>query len=60
MKHKQKCGDDNKTTIKASNEAHLHCKNHFHKNPLYFRIYADFEADYEKDNSSIDNKTTNK
>ena len=32
---------------------------HFHKNPLYFRIYADFEADNEKDNSIIANKTTN-
>ena len=31
----------------------------FYKNPLYFRIYADFEADNEKDNSSIGNKTTN-
>ena len=59
MKHKQKCGDDNITTIKTSNESHLRWKNHFHKNPLYFRIYADFEADNEKDNSSIGNKTTN-
>ena len=28
-----------------------------HKNPLYFRIYADFEADNEKDNRFIGNKT---
>ena len=34
-------------------------KKHFHKNPFYFRIYADFEADNEKDNSSAGNKTTN-
>ena len=34
-------------------------KKHFPKNPLYFRIYADFEADNEKDNSSVGNKTTN-
>ena len=34
-------------------------KKHFHKNPLNFRIYADFEADNEKDNSKIGNKTTN-
>ena len=59
MKHKQKCGEDNIATIKASNESHLHWKNHFHKNPLDFRIYADFEADNEKDNSIIGNKTTN-
>ena len=34
-------------------------KKHFHKNPLYFRIYADFKADNEKDNSCIGNTTTN-
>ena len=59
IKHKQKCGEDNITTIKTSNESHLRWKNHFQKNPLYFRIYADFEADNEKDNSIIGNKTTN-
>ena len=59
MKHKQKCGDDNITTIKTSNESHLHWKIHFHKNPLHFPIYADFEVDNEKDISSIGNKTTN-
>ena len=58
MEHKEKCGDDNITTIKTPNEPHLKWKNHFHKNPLYFRIYADFEADNEKDNSNIGNKTT--
>ena len=46
IKHKLKCeNDQDLTTIKTSNESHLHWKNHFHKNPLYFRIYADFEAD---------------
>ena len=59
MKHKQKYGDDNITTIRTSNEPHLHWKKHFHKNPLYFRIYADFEADNEKDNSIVGDKTTN-
>ena len=34
-------------------------KKHFHKNPSHFRIFADFEADIEKDNSSLGNKTTN-
>ena len=58
-KHKEKCSDDNITVIRTSNESHLHWKKHFHKNPLYFRIYADFEADNEKDNSIIGNKTTN-
>ena len=59
MKHKEKCGDDNITVIKTSIESHLQWKKHFHKNPLYFRIYADFEADNEKDDSIIGNKTTN-
>ena len=59
MKHKQKCGNDNITVIRTSNESHLHWKKHFHKNPLYFRIYADFEADKDKDNSNIGNKTKN-
>ena len=34
-------------------------KKHFHKNPLYFRIIADFESDNEVDGSNIGNKTTN-
>ena len=59
MKHKQKCGEDNITTITTSNKSHLHWEKHFHKNPLYFRIYADFEADNEKNISIIGNKTTN-
>ena len=58
IKHKQKCGEDNITTIKTSSESHLNWKKHFHKSPLYFRIYADFEAINEKDYSSIGNKTT--
>ena len=59
IKHKQKCGIDNITTIKTSPDSHLHWKEHFHKNPLNFRICADFEDDNEKDNSIIGNKTTN-
>ena len=59
IKHKQKCGEDNITTIRNSPESHLHWKNHFPKNPLNFRIYAVFEADNEKDNSIKGNKTTN-
>ena len=36
-------------------------KNHFHKYPLYFMIYADIEADNEKhsSSSSVGIKTTN-
>ena len=59
IKHKQKCGDDNITTIKTSNESHMFWKKHFHKNPLYFRIYAVFAADNEIDNLCVGNKTTN-
>ena len=58
-KHKPKCENNDITSIKTSNESHLFWKKHFHKNPLYFRIYADFEADNEKDNTYIGNKTTN-
>ena len=60
MLHKPKCENNNITTIRTSNESNLNWKKHFHKNPFYFRIYADFEADNEKDNSIIGNKTTNK
>ena len=59
INHKEKCGDDNICTIRTSNESHLYWKKHFHKNPIYFRIYADFEADNEKGDSKIGNKTTN-
>ena len=58
--HKPKCENKDKTTIRTSKESHLLWKNHFSKNPFYFPIYADFEADNGKDNSSIGNKTTNK
>ena len=59
IKHKPKCENNDITTIRSSKESHLHWEKHFHKNPLYFRIYADFEADNEKDNSLIGKKTTN-
>ena len=58
-KHKPKCENNNITTIKTSNKSHLHWEKYFHKNPLYFRIYADFEADNEKDDTCLGNKTTN-
>ena len=56
--HKPKCENNDITTIRTSHESHLHWKKHFHKNPLYIRIYADFEADNEKDISNIGKKTT--
>ena len=39
-----------------SNESHKFWKIYFHKNPLYFRICADFEADNEINISNIGNK----
>ena len=59
IKHNQQCGEQDITSLSLSNESHVDWKKHFHKNPLYFRIYAGFEADNEIDNSSIGNKTTN-
>ena len=58
MLQKPKCENNIITTIRTSNESHLHWKKHFHKNPLYFRIYADFGTDNQKDISSVGNKTT--
>ena len=55
---KEKCGEDNICTIRISSDSHLYWKKQFHKNPLYLRIIADFEADNEIDNSSVGNKTT--
>ena len=56
--HKQKCGDNNITTIK------LQMNHIFNGKNIFIRIhcileYIDFEADNEKDNSSIDDNTTN-
>ena len=57
IKHKPKCENNDITSIKTSNESHLHWEKYFHKNPLYIRIYADFEADNENDDSIVGNKT---
>ena len=53
-----KCENNDITTFRTSHESHLHWRKHFLKNPLCFRIYAGFEADNEKDNFIIGNKTT--
>ena len=53
--HKLKCENNDLTTIRTSSESHFYWKIHFHENLLYFRIYADFEADNEKDKSSVGN-----
>ena len=59
LNHKVRCGDDNICTIRTSNESHLFRKKHFHRNLLYFKINADFEADKEIDGSNVGNKTIN-
>ena len=57
--HKPRCENTDITTIRNSRESHIFWKKkHFCKSPLYFRIYADFEADNENDNSSKGNETT--
>ena len=56
--HKPKCENNEIATIRTSPDSHFYRKNQFHKNPIYFRIYADFDTDNEKDNSSVGNKTT--
>ena len=59
MLHKPKCENNDITTIRASLETHNSWKKLFHKNPLYFRVNADFEADKEIDNNENRNKTAN-
>ena len=60
MIHKPKDETNEKAIITTSSESHFHWKNDFHKNPLYFRIIADFEADIEiEDSKAIGIKTTN-
>ena len=56
-KRKNLCGENQK--LKTSPESHIYWKKYFHKNKLYFRIYADFEADNKKENTIIGDKTTN-
>ena len=59
MIQKPKCESNDVTTNRTSSESHLRWKYHFRKNPLYLKIYADFEAGREQDNSNIGNKATN-
>ena len=59
MIREPKCENYDITTISIPSESHLLWKNHFHKNPLYFKIYADFEADNGINISVIGFETTN-
>ena len=58
-KHIERCRQQDITTIRVSKESHLMWKKYFHKIPLHFRIYGDFECDNKIEHSHIGNKTTN-
>ena len=58
-KPKFKCSQQEITSNRTSNESHIYWKKYFHKIPLYFRIYADFEFNNEIDNSNMGKKTIN-
>ena len=53
------CEQQEITNIGTSIESHRHRKKQVHKNSLYFRKIADFEADNEIDISSKRNETNN-
>ena len=57
IKHKNLCGQNQ--ILKTSPNSHIYWKKYYQKNKLYFRIYADFEADNKKENTNIGDKTTN-
>ena len=59
FERKQQCDRKEISNKKTASESHLHWKDQFHKNRLYFRFFVDFEADKEFNNSSIGDKTTN-
>ena len=59
LKHKQQRIQNEKTSIRTSPQSHIYWNNHFHKSALYFRIYADFAAENEKEDSkAVCNNTT--
>ena len=58
-KRKHKCEQQQMTSIITSNGSQIYWNKYFYKNPLQLKIYADFVADNENENSYIDNKTTN-
>ena len=45
MMHKPKCQNNDITAIKTSSKSHLPWEELFHKTLLFFRMYADFEAE---------------
>ena len=59
INHKEECGDDDICTITTSSESHIQWNKRFHTNHFFFKIYVDFEADNEIDNSTRVYETTN-
>ena len=59
VKRTERCRQQYITAIRVSKEIQLMWKKHFHKIPLYFRIYGDFECNNKIEGSHIGNKTTN-
>ena len=57
VKQKKLCKENQQ--LKTSPNSHIYWEKYFQKNKLYFRIYADFETDNKKGNTSIGDKTTN-
>ena len=56
LKHKEQCDEQGITSLRSSDESHFYWKINFHKNPLYFRIYAGFGAAKEIDSTQIGKK----
>ena len=59
VKHTERCKQQDITAIRVIKDSHLMWKKHFHKIPLYFRIYGDFECNNKIEGSHIGIKTTN-
>ena len=59
MKRRQRCEQQEQTSIRTSIEPHLNWKKYFHKNLLHFLDNSDFEADNGIDKYSIFGKTAN-
>ena len=57
VKHKKLCKENQQ--LKTSPNSHIYWKKYYQKNKLYFRIYADLEADNKKEDTIIGDKTTN-
>ena len=57
VKHTKLCKENQQ--LKTSPISHINWKKNFQKYKIFFRIYADFEADNKKENTSIGDKTTN-